>query len=263
MRLPAKKTAPIALAIALALIGATLAQAGGLTKKGVVEVSFEGSLLPSTLPRSKPAPVSVQMNGAVKTTDRSAPPRLERISLDINRHGILSAAGLPGCPLAKISTGSGEEARAACGRSMIGHGNVTTRVELPGQEPFDSVGGMLAFNGTYHGRPAIFAQVASGPPLALTYVIVFEVKKTHGTFGTSLTATLPPIASGYGSVSSFYLTLSRTFTHNGQKRSYVSAACPAPAGFPGAPFTLAKATYEFQGGLKMSNELTKQCKVRG
>jgi len=262
MRQIGKRTALLAAAALLALLGATAAQAG-LTKKGVVEVSFEANLIPSSLPRSKPAPVGVQMSGAVKTTDRSAPPKLQSLSVQINRHGILSSKGLPTCPLAKISTGSGQAALNACKRSLVGHGNVTTRVALPDQEPFADTGGMLAFNGTYRGHPAIFAQVASGPPLPLTYVIVFEVKKAHGQFGTALDATLPSIAAGYGSVSSFYLTLSRTYTDHGQKRSYLSASCPAPPGFPGGPFPLAKATYAFEGGLRMSNELVKQCKVRG
>ena len=51
---------------------------------------------------------------------------------------------------------------------------------------------MEAFNGTYKHRPAIFAQVSSQTPLSLTYVIVFEVKKTHGRYGTALTPPCRP-----------------------------------------------------------------------
>ena len=241
---------------------AAIAQAG-LSQSGHLQVSFEGGIRPSTLPRSDPSPVTVEMSGSIKTTDKSVPPRLERISLQINSHGALSPKGLPTCNLAAISTGTGASAKRLCGPALIGHGNVTSRIAFPSQEPFLSIGGMQAFNGTYKGRPAIFAQVSSQTPLSLTYVIVFEVKKTHGTYGTALNATLPPIASGYGEISSFYMTLGRKFSAHGHSASYASADCPAPKGISEVGFNLAKATYEFEGGVKMSNELNKTCKVRG
>jgi hypothetical protein len=259
-----RKTLAAAASVLLALlVGTAIAQAGGVSQKGDLQVSFEGGIRPSTLPRSKPSPVTVEMSGSIKTTDKSVPPRLNRISLQINSHGHLSSKGLPTCNLAAISTGTGSTAKRVCGGALIGHGNVTSRIAFPSQEPFLSIGGMLAFNGTYHGRPAIFAQVSSQTPLSLTYVIVFEVKKTHGTFGTALDATLPPIASGYGEISSFYMTLGRKFSSHGHSESYASADCPAPKGINQVGFNLAKATYEFEGGVTMSNELNKTCKAKG
>ncbi len=249
-------------ALLAALIVAAAAQAG-LSQKGVLQVSFSGGFRPSTLPRTKSAPITVEMNGSIKTTDKSVPPRLEKISLDINRFGALSSKGLPTCPLSKISTGTGASAKAACGPALIGHGNVTSRVAFPSQEPFLSNGGMEAFNGTIHGHPAIFAQVSSSTPLALTYVIVFEVKKTHGTFGTALDATIPPIASGYGQITSFYMTLARKFESHGHAESYATARCAAPKGVNAVGFALAKATYDFAGGVTMSNELNNICKAKG
>lgn len=249
-------------AIAAALALAAIAQAG-ISQTGDLQVSFDGGLRPSTLPRTKPSPVTVEMSGSIKTTDKSVPPRLARISLQINSHGSLNPRGLPTCNLASISSGTGAAARRVCGSSLIGHGNVTSRIAFPSQEPFLSIGGMEAFNGTYKHRPAIFAQVSSQTPLSLTYVIVFEVKKTRGRYGTALNATLPPIASGYGEISSFYMTLGRKFSSRGHKASYASASCPAPKGISEVGFDLARATYEFEGGITMSNELNKQCKAKG
>ena len=257
-----KSALAIGAAILAALVCASLAQAS-LSQKGVLQVSFEGGIRPSTLPRTDPAPVTVEMSGSIKTTNKSVPPRLNRISLEINSHGKLSAKGLPTCNLAQISTGTGASARSACGRALIGHGNVTSRIAFPSQEPFLSIGGMEAFNGQVHGHPAIFAQVSSQKPLSLTYVIVFEVKKTHGRYGTALIATLPPIASGYGEISSFYMTLGRKFSSHGHSESYASANCPAPKGVSTVGFDLAKATYEFEGGVTMENELNKTCKAKG
>jgi len=203
------------------------------------------------------------MGGKIKTTDRTAPPKLTEIVLEINANGKIQAQGLARCSLAKLGSVSAAAAKRACGAALIGHGNVTSRVSLPGQGAFASNGLLLAFNGTYRGHPAVFAQVESGPPLPLTYVIVFEVQKTKGTFGTKLVGTLPEIASEYGYISAFDLSLGATYTYHGQKRSYAEASCPAPAGFTLASFPFAKASYVFEGGTTLSAKLVRNCKVRG
>jgi hypothetical protein len=249
-------------ATACALAAAALAQ-GEVVREGALQGSFSGGISPQRLPRTELAPVIVQMGGKIATTDRSMPPKLERIVLDINSHGVIDNEGLPTCSLARLNSLTSAAAKKACAGALVGHGNVTSRVSLPGQGAFASSGSLLAFNGKLKGKPAVLAQVASGAPLPLTYVIGFVVKKTKGTFGTSLIGTLPPIASEYGYISSFSLSLGRQYTSHGQKRSFASASCPAPAGFPGASFSFAKASYEFEGGISLSAKLTRDCKVRG
>jgi hypothetical protein len=249
---------------ALACLGllASLAQAE-VAKEGNLIVSFHGAISPQKLPRDQSAPVGVQMGGKIKTSDKSTPPKLERIILDINANGKLQNKGLPSCSFRKlnsIKTSAG--ARKACKDAQVGHGNVTSRVSLPEQGAFASNGLLQAFNGKYKGHTAIFAQVVSGPPLPLAYVIIFEVKKTKGTFGTSLIGTLPAIASEYGYISAFDLSLKRQYRHNGKKLSFAEASCPAAKGFPGASFTFAKASYEFSDGRTVSEKLTRECKVR-
>ena len=99
--------------------------------------------------------------------------------LDINSNGKINTKGLPTCSLAKLESASSATAKKSVPGKLVGHGNVTSRVSLPGQGAFASNGNLLAFNGTLNGKPAILAQVSSGAPLPLTYVIVFEVKD-HG-----------------------------------------------------------------------------------
>lgn len=254
-----------------ALFVATLSAAIGIAamanaeivKSGDVIVAFHGDISPRKLPRTGTAPVAVQMGAKIKGTDPTDPPVLDRIVLEINSHGLLQPKGLATCSLSKLNSVSSAQAKQACADALVGHGNVTSRVTLPGQGAFASNGPLLAFNGKYKGRTAIFAQVATGAPLPLTYVIVFEVTKTKGTFGTRLAATLPPIASEYGYISAFDMSLRRRYTANGQKLSYASAGCPAPEGFNAASFPLAKASYEFAGGRSLTQTLVRDCKVRG
>ena len=250
-----------ALALAASLAAAGLAGAESGVAPGV-RVTFSASISPRKLPRTGTAPVGVQMGGRITATDRSSPPILDRIILDINRNGRLQRAGLASCALSKLRSISSAGARRACNSALIGRGSVTSRVSLPGQGAFASAGKLLAFNGRNKGRPAVFAQVETGAPLRSTYVIVFAVKHRKGTFGTSLVGTVPPIASSYGYISAFNLSLRRTYRFRGRKRSYASAGCPAPKGFPGANFPLARVGYEFKDGRKVSSVLVRECKVR-
>jgi len=253
----------------LALASAAVAQAhphGAIERKEGVQVTFNGQISPKSLPRQGTAPVSVIMTSKITSTIQGTPPpKLARIQLKINANGKIQSKGLPTCSLGKLNTVSSQTAKRSCAKALIGHGNVTSRVSLPSQPPFASVGGLLAFNGKYKGRPAVLAQVESGPPLPLTYVIVFEVKKTHGTFGTELIGALPPIASEYGYITAFNLSLGATYSYHGKKMSYASAGCPAPKGLNAATFPFAEAGFQFdtEKHLEIAAEIEGECKVRG
>jgi hypothetical protein len=254
------------LVMAIGVLTATAVAASAtaeIDRNGVLQGTFSGDISPQRLPRHELAPVTVTMGGKITTTDRSEPPKLEKIVLEINRNGVLDNKGLPTCSLARLNSISSSQAKRVCAKAQVGHGSVTSRVYLPGQGAFASTGELLAFNGKLNGRPAVLAQVSSKAPLPLTYVIAFEVRKQGGTFGTALIGTLPPIASEYGYISSFSLALGRRYTSHGKKRYFASASCPAPKGFSTAPFALAKASYEFAGGITLGATLNRDCKVAG
>jgi len=73
------------------------------------------------------------MSGSIKTTDKSAPPRLERISLQINKHGTISSCHLPAF---RDRLRDPRRRSLCCGNALVGHGNVTSRVALPSRELF-------------------------------------------------------------------------------------------------------------------------------
>ena len=121
----------------------------------------------------------------------------------------------------------------------------------------------MAFNARYKHKKAIFAFVETTGRFHTTYTIKFVVKKKKGTYGTSLIAKIPPIASGSGYISSFDLSLKRRYNLRGKKRSYVSASCPLPKGVNRASFPLVRSTYGFEDGTKVRGVLTRECRVRG
>jgi hypothetical protein len=263
MQLSRKSAATAAAIACLSALALAATSSGEVVRDGNLQGSFSGGISPLKLPRTELAPVTVQMGGKISTLDRTVPPKLERIVLAINSHGQIQNKGLATCSLGKLNSVTAAQAKKSCGDALVGHGNVTSRVSLPGQGAFASNADLLAFNGKLHGKPAVLAQVSSGAPLPLTYVIAFEVKKAGGTFGTQLVASLPPIASEYGYISAFSLSLSRQYESHGKKLSFASASCPAPKGFPGAPFPFVKASYEFADGRDLGATLNRECKVKG
>jgi hypothetical protein len=245
----------------LVLFGAiALAQAETI-QRGGIRVALDGDIAPNRLPRSGSAPVTVQVKTKISSTSKAHVPQLTKISIAINRYGRLDATGLPVCRISDIQPSTNEKALEVCGDSRIGDGQFSATVALSKQVAFPSAGKMIAFNGTYHGKPAILAHVYGTDPIPTSFTLPFVIGKSHGTFGTTLTATLP--ASEGNFVTGLDLALGRSFTYRGQKRSYASASCPAPKGFPGAPFAFAKATYSFAGGPRLSTTLTRNCRVKG
>jgi hypothetical protein len=209
---------------------------GEVVAEGGLLVKFGGGISPDALPRERPVPISVALSGTVRTSDGEGPPALRRIEIAINRGGRLDTEGLPVCRREQIQPASSAQAREICGPALVGEGSFDADVAFPGQPAFPSRGQVLAFNALLDGRPAILAQVYGRRPTPTSRVIVFHIRRSAGTYGTVLSAVVPESLDQWSHLTHFDLDLHRDFIHQGRRRSYLSAACPAPAGFPGATF---------------------------
>jgi hypothetical protein len=238
----------------------SLSQAETIQSHGL-RISFDGAITPKRLPRSGSAPVKVAVDTTIASTNPKKLPQLTKIAIAINRYGRLDPTGLPVCEVSDIQPSTTEKALEACRGSYVGEGAFAATVALSKQGVFPSGGKLVAFNGTYKGKPAILAHVYGTDPVPTSFTLPFVIGRSKGTFGTTLTALLPASEDNY--VTGISLKLSRSYTYKGQKRSYASASCPAPKGFPGASFPFAKASYSFAGGKKLSSTLTRDCKARG
>jgi hypothetical protein len=247
---------------ALALI-ATLARAD-TQMVGTLVSSVQATLSPKKLPRSGRAPVSVQVDWKVSTTDGSEPPTLKKIAIEINRNGILDPTGLPACPYSKIQPASTQRALSNCRSSLVGKGSFSALAGLEGQERYLAKGKMIVFNAVEGGKPVLFGQIYSAYPFANSFVIVFKVKKApRGTYGTTLTASLPANLRAWGNLTAISMRLSRNYSYEGKRRSFLSAGCPAPKGFSKAVFGLARTSFAFDGGPKVTSTITGDCTARG
>jgi hypothetical protein len=184
------------------------------------------------------------------------------MTIAINRYGQFDPGLLPTCTLRDIQPATTENALESCGDSLIGQGTFSANVKLSRQAPFPSEGKLYAFNGVVDGRPAILAHVYGEKPVPTSFTLVFELRRSGGTFGTVLRASLPEVTGDSGYITGLSLNLGKTVRSHGKVRSYLSASCPAPKGFTRAVFPFAKATLDF-GARKINSTLTRNCKVRG
>jgi hypothetical protein len=234
-----------------------------LTQRGDLFVSFSGGIAPTALPRHSRAPISVRVAGVVRTLSGERPPALRQIKIAINQDGHLDTRGLPVCQMRQVEASSNAQALAICGAALVGGGHYLAETAFPEQGAFPTQGRILAFNSIVEGHRAILAHIYGVDPIPISRIIVFHIQHVHGAYGTLLTGALPATINHYGYVKRLSLSLHRNYTYRGQRRSYISASCPAPAGFPGAVFPFAHASMSFADGRTLASTLTRSCKVKG
>lgn len=255
--------------IAAAIAHAEVAQKGNprttvVTQKGNLRTTVAGKMTPRSLPRTGTAPIAISVSGQISTVDNGVPPQLKELEIEINRHGRIDYAGLPTCSIDQIQPASSDAALRACRTALVGQGKYLGTIALPGLPPTPIEGRLLVFNGKEHGRQILFGQIYSAEPFTTSFVIRFEISsKRHGQFGTTLTANLARALGSKRTLTGIEMTLSRRYSYHGKTHSYLSAGCPAAKGFPGAVFPLARTSFSFAGGPKLSSTLTLDCKVRG
>lgn len=259
-----RRAALIAAALAVALAAGTPGWAAR-NGAGDLVVSFDGGISPRKLPRERLAPVTVRVGGDVRSASGVAErlPQLRRITVAINRQGRLFDRGLPVCRAGQIRSRREAAARRICGGALVGDGSVRVQVRIPDQPPFSVRAKVLAFNGPRRdGRKLILAQAyAKDPPGA--FILTFTVRRRGGTFGTVLATSLPRETRRWAYLTHFDLRLRRVYSHGGKRRSYLSAACAAPAGFDSAVYPFARATYRFDNGQRLTVAESGVCRVAG
>lgn len=255
-----RRTAIFAL-LAVLVVGVAAASGAEVLQRGNLRVKFDADFAPHALPRDHPAPVHIEIQGAIATTDGSHPPALRRLEVELNRNGLITTDGLPICSAARLQSTSTEQAMARCGSAVVGHGDFDAQVALGGEVP--ASGKIVAFNSRLDGRPALLLHFFARIPIRFTLVVPLRIAhKADGEFGTLLRTRVPQLAGGLGSITQIDLTIGRRYSAGGEPRSYVSAACSAPTSLDFAVFPFARARFHFDGHRSIASQLPGNCRVR-
>jgi hypothetical protein len=252
-----------------ALLGAALLLLGAYATAATVQsdglrITVLSQLKPYKLPREEPAPIAVFVAGHLENTKGGVPPQLQRLKIEVNRHGLLQSRGLPVCEIPEVQPASTQRALLNCQDALIGSGQFWANIVLPDQGAYRSQGRLLVFNGRERGKPVILAHIYTSHPFNTSFVIPFAMRHIHkGPYGTELSASLPEALGSWGYLDRIKLTLRRKYTYKGHQLSYFNAACPAPKGAKRASFPLALASFSFAGRPSLTATVDKTCGVRG
>jgi hypothetical protein len=235
----------------LAMSGVALAI---VLRAGTIEVTGEGGFTPTTLPKHEFAPITIHGEGSIGTTDGSLPPILEKLIVWYDKHGEVVTKGLPYCTRDKLAATTSQQARKACGSSIVGEGSGTAEIAFPEQRPFQATSPITIFNAAPHnGNPTVLAHAYLSVPAPTTYIVPVEIQKIrNGPFGYKTEATIPRIAGGYGIPLEGSLKIGKKWTFKGERLSYINASCPSGK-------LQAKLETEFTNKTKLSGLILKQC----
>jgi hypothetical protein len=244
----------IALALgALALIGA-LAVGSAMAQKvvsGKLVIEINGGVSPKKLSRSTPQPITLNLLGKAGTTDGTHVPPLKELYVEFDRNGHLNTKGLATCSVGKLQSTLTAQAKAACGKALIGSGNASAEIAFPEQAPFSAGGPILIFNGSSGNKQKLVFHVYAKVPAPTTFVFTAQIGKGKGPYGTSARVKVPSITSGQGSVTSFKVKINKTFNYKGRKQSVLTATCKTG--------TLQARGDFFFAGAKLSGKVTRPC----
>jgi hypothetical protein len=213
-----------------------------------------GGFSPKKLSKTKQTPIGLTVEGKIKTTDGSHPPALREAIVETDKNGAIDVKGYPKCKASQLQSQDTPHAKEACKPALIGEGKATAAVSFPESADVNVNTKLLVFNGGEKGGvTTLFIHAYFSNPVPGAIVTTVKIKKVHhGRYGTESIATIPKIASGAGSITSFQLKIDKKFTRGGKKVSILTAKCPDGR-------LQAHATAKFEGGLKAETEFVRPC----
>jgi hypothetical protein len=251
-----------ALGIAVAILTCASMAGAAVVQEGNLRITLLSQVQPYKLPRNTPSPIAVFVAGHLAAPHGGIPAQLQKMTVKVNRHGLLQSKGLAVCQIAQLQPASTERALANCGDAVIGSGQFWAHIVLPDQGAYGTRGRLLIFNGRENGHPVLLTHIFTSNPFFSSFVLTFAIKKIKGLYGTQLSASLPEALGSWGYVDRIKLTLKRKYTFKGKELSYFNSACPAPKGVKRIVFPLAEASFQFAEGLSLTTKVEKACAVK-
>ena len=174
---------------------------------------------------------------------------------------MLSTHGLPVCPQVRLRSTDSRQALDACGGALVGRGKLYAEIFVPNQEPFGVQAQPARLQRQDQGRAAGRAgpRLHPRPARLLRHPLHRPPQQRRLPDGAGDDDQALGRAPGRTSPTS-RSAVARNFSHNGERRSYLSASCPVPPNFTAGFLSFARATYTFAGGKQLT---PKRCAAAG
>jgi hypothetical protein len=244
-------TAAIGVVLGIAALAA--AEKPAKVTAGQEGLMLDGGFAPKALSKSEPTPIALHVAGQM-TTDGSPPPPLRELVIETDKAGAIDLEGLPTCgPLVQ----DGRDIRKDCKSAVIGSGKARFVIAFPEEPPIFAEGKLTIFNGVVGPQSAtLYALADLGVPDPGSLIAKVKVTKIHaGRYGAQAVVSIPTVAGGNGSVSSFEATIFRKFVYKGQTRSVLTLTC-------GDGKVLARSHQVFENGVESDAQIVRTCTRR-
>ncbi|HWM63230.1 MAG TPA: hypothetical protein VNP96_04475 [Solirubrobacterales bacterium] len=221
----------LVLALSAALVVGVTAVASAkfeVFRAGNLILKADGGVSPKALPKSKFAPVTVNVKGKIETSDGSGHPAAFREAIiDFDKNGQIDTTGLAVCKGGQLEARTTTAAKSVCGKSVVGSGSGQIQISFPEQAPIPVNAPITVFNGgTSGGKTTLYIHTYITVPVPAAVVTTVTIKKVNkGRYGLSTVSKIPVIAGGSGSVLSFNIQFGKKYNYNGQQKSYIVAKC--------------------------------------
>jgi hypothetical protein len=221
--------AVLGIAFASALAGATaIPNQPNSVSIGEPRFTILGGITPTVLSKTKPAPIALTVFGQVHSVDGSHPPALTELAFEADRNIAVDLRGYPSCHGMSFQIDPPMTLAERCRSAIIGKGIAHFEIKLGEAAPIPVQGRLQIINaGREGGIPTLLVSTYITVPTPAEIVATVQIKKIDdGRYGTEATVTLPKIAGGGGSVTSFEARIKRRLPLEGKRFSPVTAKCP-------------------------------------
>jgi hypothetical protein len=214
--------------VALSAVGIAAAEKPVVVEAGNLKLTFNGGYAPKALPKKTFAPIVLNLSGKIQTIDGTQPAPLTRFVLEADENIAIDAHGYPTCSGGALQDRGPAVPEVTCRTSILGTGSMTVSVAFPEQSPIPATSELLVINGgTSGGKTTLYVHAYLTQPITTAIVTTVKITKIkNGRFGTKAVATVPPIANGAGSITSFNLQINKGLKVKGKPFSAVGASCP-------------------------------------
>jgi hypothetical protein len=228
------RTAFAALAVAVIVVVPTLTGIAGARQAitipaGNLSLTFNGEFFPKVLPPSKAVPVGLTLSGKVATMDGSRPPALEKLLLEVDKDGAIDVGRFPSCNPRNQGSQflSPTRVEELCKGALIGGGTAKFWIVLPNGHELRPSTKLLIINGGFKaGVTTLYAYGYVAAPTPTAVVTTIEIKKIHrGRYGTEATLSIPVVAGGAGSITSFSATIRKQRPYKSRRISVITLKC--------------------------------------
>jgi hypothetical protein len=221
---------------------ATCLAATGTTTAGPSTVTVDwgtftagGDFAPRALSKDELTPIAadldVEISGSpydVGGLHRLHPPALQQLTIDADRNIVLDVTGYPKCGGVGVQYEWLQTMQERCRPALLGVGRLGIEIVFAGDTPVPVYSRMWLYNGgERNGVITLFAEAYITIPVPASIVTKITARKMRSDrVGTLITASIPKIAGGSGSVTSLKLRIARKLTDGTKGRAVLSARCP-------------------------------------